>query len=153
MPRLLLPREYTKSVKDEVNSCCYPDEVCCNHYICECRVCNFDGKVYQVGDKWTKDCFNYECTDTVDETDPNKCYLSTKVVVPCTDPKPECTDCYVSYLKQPRVVPDFCCEIWDCEPEKYCYKDGEKIANGTEWYAYDEDENGCIKRRCYVSDE
>nr|XP_009860490.2 von Willebrand factor isoform X1 [Ciona intestinalis] len=151
-PDFTCPENY-EMVKDEVNSCCYPDEECCDHYICECRVCNFDGKVYQVGDKWTKDCFNYECTDTTDPTDINKCYLAVKEVVPCPDPKPECKDCYVSYLKQPRVVPEFCCEIWDCEPEMLCDRNGEKIANGTEWYAYDEDENGCIKRRCYVSEE
>jgi len=54
----------------------------------------FDEKAYTVGSNWTKDCIDYNCSET-ETRDAKGCYVEKGADVPCNDPPPECHDCYV----------------------------------------------------------
>nr|XP_039253710.1 zonadhesin-like isoform X1 [Styela clava] len=141
------PEDYVP-IKNEDRSCCY-DGTCCPRYDCMCVKCRFNGKSYNPGEKWTKDCIDYTCTNVTDEADPAKCKKVESQESPCNETKEVCKDCFVEYLAVKRDVANGeCCNIWGCKAEKVCIKDGARVPNGTIWVP-----KKCVKLECYVSEE
>lgn len=54
-----------------------------------------DGVAYTPGQKWSKNCIDYECTDVTNEADPKKCKTIIDTPTPCNDTREVCEDCYV----------------------------------------------------------